>query len=55
MLPSTLAMGRINHMIDRGKLPGAEAGTFYPLLFRDSAHPNEAAVNSASPAMYTRL
>jgi Chitobiase/beta-hexosaminidase C-terminal domain/Fn3 associated len=40
VLPSALAMGWIHNMIDHGKLPGAAAGSFYPLLFRDAVHPN---------------
>ncbi len=40
VLPSCLAMGWIKNMIDRGKLPGAEKDSFYPLLFRDQVHPN---------------
>jgi hypothetical protein len=40
VLPSALAMGWIKNMIDHGKLPGAEPGSFYPLLFRDQVHPN---------------
>jgi hypothetical protein len=41
VLPSALAMGWIKNMIDRGKLPGAAPGDFYPLLFRDQVHPND--------------
>ena len=40
VLPSCLAMGWIKNMIDKGKLPGAEKDSFYPLLFSDSVHPN---------------
>jgi hypothetical protein len=40
VLPSNLAMGWIRHIIERGEFPGAQPGDFYPLLFRDSVHPN---------------
>ena len=40
VLPSCIAMGWIKNMIDEGKLPGAEKGSFYPLLFSDAVHPN---------------
>ncbi len=40
VLPSAVAMGWIKNMIDHGKLPGAEPGSFYPLLFADAVHPN---------------
>jgi hypothetical protein len=40
VLPSCLAMGWIKNLIDQGKLPGAEKGSFYPLLFSDGVHPN---------------
>ena len=40
VLPSAIAMGWIKNMIDAGKVPGAEPGAFYPLLFSDAVHPN---------------
>jgi hypothetical protein len=40
VLPSNLAMGWIRHQIEHGKFPGAGPNDFYPLLFRDSVHPN---------------
>jgi hypothetical protein len=40
VLPSCLAMGWIKNLIDQGKVPGAEKGSFYPLLFSDNVHPN---------------
>jgi hypothetical protein len=40
VLPTNLALGWIKNQIDRGEFPGAKAGDFYPLLFRDSVHPN---------------
>jgi hypothetical protein len=40
VLPTNLAMGWIKKQIDRGEFPGAAPGSFYPLLFRDSVHPN---------------
>jgi hypothetical protein len=41
VLPSSLAMGWIMNMIDRGEVPGMPPGSFYPLLFNDGVHPNE--------------
>jgi hypothetical protein len=40
VLPSNLALGWMRNLIDRGEFPGAKPGDFYPLLFRDSVHPN---------------
>jgi hypothetical protein len=40
VLPSNLALGWIKNQIDRGAFPDAAPGSFYPLLFRDSVHPN---------------
>jgi len=40
VLPSNLAMGWIRNRIEHGEFPGAGRGDFYPLLFRDSVHPN---------------
>ncbi len=40
VLPTNLALGWIRNQIDRGEFPGAAPGSFYPLLFRDSVHPN---------------
>ena len=40
VLPTNLAMGWIRNQIDQGEFPGAAPGSFYPLLFRDSVHPN---------------
>jgi hypothetical protein len=40
VLPANLALGWIRNLIDHGKFPGATPGSFYPLLFRDSVHPN---------------
>ncbi|OAI41464.1 hypothetical protein AYO40_03135 [Planctomycetaceae bacterium SCGC AG-212-D15] len=40
IIPSCLAMGWVKNMIDHGKLPGAAAGSFYPLLYSDDVHPN---------------
>jgi hypothetical protein len=40
VLPTNLAMGWIRNQIDRGEFPGAAPGSFYPLLFRDTVHPN---------------
>ncbi|HEY3899848.1 MAG TPA: chitobiase/beta-hexosaminidase C-terminal domain-containing protein [Chthoniobacter sp.] len=40
VLPSNLAMGWIRHQIEHGKFPDAGPDDFYPLLFRDSVHPN---------------
>ncbi|MDR3635644.1 MAG: chitobiase/beta-hexosaminidase C-terminal domain-containing protein [Isosphaeraceae bacterium] len=41
VLPSALAMGWIKNLIDHGQLSGAAPGSFYPLLYNDSVHPNE--------------
>ncbi len=40
VLPVNVAMGWIKNQIDHGEFPGAAPGSFYPLLFRDSIHPN---------------
>lgn len=40
VLPTNLAMGWVKNQIDRGTFPDAAPGDFYPLLFRDSVHPN---------------
>jgi hypothetical protein len=40
VLPSAVAMGWVKNAIDNGKFPGAEPGSFYPLLFSDGVHPN---------------
>jgi hypothetical protein len=40
VLPSCVAMGWIKNLIDQGKFPDAEKGSFYPLLFSDNVHPN---------------
>jgi hypothetical protein len=40
VLPSNLAMGWIRHQIEHGQFPGTKPDDFYPLLFRDSVHPN---------------
>jgi len=40
VLPTNLAMGWIRNRIEHGEFPGAQRGDFYPLLFRDSVHPN---------------
>lgn len=40
VLPSSLAMGWVNNLIEKGKFGGAPAGSFYPLLFSDGVHPN---------------
>jgi Chitobiase/beta-hexosaminidase C-terminal domain len=40
VIPSAIAMGWIKNKIDQGKFPGAEPGSFYPLLFSDGVHPN---------------
>jgi hypothetical protein len=41
IIPSSIAMGQVCDMIERGKFPGVEAGSFYPLLFSDGVHPNQ--------------
>jgi hypothetical protein len=40
VLPTNLAMGWIRNRIEHGEFPGAGRDDFYPLLFRDSIHPN---------------
>lgn len=40
VLPIALAMGWLRHRIERGEFPDAAREAFYPLLFRDSVHPN---------------
>ena len=40
VLPTNLAMGWIRNRIEHGEFPGAKRTDFYPLLFRDSVHPN---------------
>jgi hypothetical protein len=40
ILPSAIAMGWIKNMIDHGKFPGAQPGSFYQLLYNDGVHPN---------------
>ncbi len=39
IIPSALAMGWMKNMIDHGKFPGVQPGSFYPLLFSDQVHP----------------
>ena len=40
VLPTNLAMGWIRNKIEHGEFPGAKRTDFYPLLFRDTIHPN---------------
>jgi hypothetical protein len=40
IIPSCLAMGWMRNMIDNGKVPGMEKGSFYEHLYRDGVHPN---------------
>jgi CubicO group peptidase (beta-lactamase class C family) len=48
VLPAALAMGWIKNLIDHGKFPGVQPGSFYPLLFNDQVHPAAGPVNGSA-------
>ncbi len=48
IIPASLAMGWIHHMIDHGGLPRVKPGSFYPLLFNDQVHPADAPIHGTA-------